>query len=60
MGKTGAEDGRWWAERLGSTHNRFVQVSLFQKPIVKVILTFKLFLLVVITKIGIRKKERAV
>ncbi|KAF3337935.1 putative inactive receptor kinase [Carex littledalei] len=36
MGKTGAEDGRWWAERLGSTHNRFVQVSLFQKPIVKV------------------------
>ncbi|KAJ4790531.1 Leucine-rich repeat receptor-like protein kinase [Rhynchospora pubera] len=36
MGKTGSEDGRWWAERLGATHNRFVQVSLFQKPIVKV------------------------
>jgi Leucine rich repeat/Leucine rich repeat N-terminal domain/Leucine Rich Repeat len=40
MGKKGDEDGRWWAERLGATHNRFVQVSLFQKPIVKVMLTF--------------------
>lgn len=25
-GKTGGEDGRWWAERLGATHNRLVQV----------------------------------
>lgn len=40
MGKKSDEDGRWWAERLGATHNRFVQVSLFQKPIVKVMLTF--------------------
>ncbi|XP_042428004.1 probable inactive receptor kinase At1g27190 [Zingiber officinale] len=32
----GVEDGRWWAERLRSAHNRLVPVSLFQKPLVKV------------------------
>ncbi|KAG1331335.1 Inactive LRR receptor-like serine/threonine-protein kinase BIR2 [Cocos nucifera] len=33
----GRLDGsRWWAERLRSSHNRLVPVSLFQKPIVKV------------------------
>ncbi|PKA57797.1 putative inactive receptor kinase [Apostasia shenzhenica] len=30
------DEGRWWAERLRSSHNRLVPVSLFQKPIVKV------------------------
>lgn len=35
-GVGGGEEGSWWSDRLRTSHNRLLPVSLFQKPIVKV------------------------